>query len=44
MNRKTARDLAFKLLYQADIQKEEGEVVFEQSIVPSYLYYAIQQA
>ena len=29
MNRKTARDLAFKLLYQADIQKEEGEVVFD---------------
>lgn len=29
MNRKTARDLAFKLLYQADIQKEDGEVVFD---------------
>lgn len=29
MNRKTARDLAFKLLYQADIQKEEGEVIFD---------------
>ena len=29
MTRKTARDLAFKLLYQADIQKEEGEVVFD---------------
>ena len=29
MNRKTARDLAFKLLYQADIQKEGGEVVFD---------------
>ncbi len=29
MNRKTARDLAFKLLYQADIQKEDGDVVFD---------------
>ena len=29
MNRKTARDLAFKLLYQADIQKEDGKVVFD---------------
>ena len=29
MNRKTARDLAFKLLYQADIQKEDGEFVFD---------------
>mgnify|MGYP003290382190 CR=1 FL=1 len=29
MNRKTARDLAFKLLYQADIQKEDGVVVFD---------------
>lgn len=29
MNRKTARDLAFKLLYQADIQKEDGEVIFD---------------
>lgn len=29
MNRKTARDLAFKLLYQTDIQKEDGEVIFD---------------
>ena len=29
MNRKTARDLAFKLFYQADIQKEDGEVIFD---------------
>lgn len=29
MTRKTARDLAFKLLYQADIQKEDGDVVFD---------------
>ena len=28
MTRKTARDLAFKLLYQVDIQKEEGDVIF----------------
>lgn len=29
MNRKTARDLAFKLLYQVDIQKEDGDVIFD---------------
>lgn len=29
MTRKTARDLAFKLLYQVDIQKEDGDVIFD---------------
>lgn len=29
MTRKSARDLAFKLLYQADIQKESYNVIFD---------------
>ena len=29
MTRKQARDLAFKLLYQADIQKEPGQLMYD---------------